>query len=181
MKRILGLFLLLASGMSAGAQTLTVASYNLRNANSKDVAQGDGWAQRCPVIADLVRFHDFDIFGAQEVFHSQLLDLLAVRRRCFMANCWTCLQFCPIMAILAWDVTTALKKANTLRFSTSVTGSGSLTRDTFGWLKIPHALSKAGMLLTYAFALGAGFSTEKAASGSGFSRSIPITKVSVHR
>lgn len=78
MKRILGLFLLLASGMSAGAQTLTVASYNLRNANSKDVAQGDGWAQRCPVIADLVRFHDFDIFGAQEVLHGQLLDLLAV-------------------------------------------------------------------------------------------------------
>ena len=42
--------------MSAGAQTLTVASYNLRNANPKDAAQGDGWAQRCPVIADLVRF-----------------------------------------------------------------------------------------------------------------------------
>ena len=78
MKRILGLFLLLASGMFAGAQTLTVASYNLRNANPKDAAQGDGWAQRCPVIADLVRFHDFDIFGAQEVLHGQLLDLLAV-------------------------------------------------------------------------------------------------------
>ena len=78
MKRILGLFLLSASGMFAGAQTLTVASYNLRNANPKDAAQGNGWAQRCPVIADLVRFHDFDIFGAQEVLHGQLLDLLAV-------------------------------------------------------------------------------------------------------
>ena len=74
-----------------------------------------------------------------------------------------------------------LKKANTLRFSTSATGSGSLTLDTFGWLKIPPGLSKAGTLLTYAFALGAGFSTGKAANGSGFSRCIPITKVSVHR
>ena len=166
MKRILGLFLLLASGMFAGAQTLTVASYNLRNANPKDAAQGNGWAQRCPVIADLVRFHDFDIFGAQEVLHGQLLDLLAVL---------------PIMIISVWDVTTALKKANTLRSSTSATGSGSLTRDTFGWLKIPPGLSKAGTLLTYAFALGAGFSTGKAANGSGFSRCIPITKVSVHR
>ena len=29
------------------------------------------------MIASLIRYHDFDIFGAQEVFHSQLLDLLA--------------------------------------------------------------------------------------------------------
>lgn len=64
MKLKIGLLLLFLSFMTCGAQTLTVASYNLRNANPKDEAQGDGWKQRYPVIADLIHFHDFDIFGA---------------------------------------------------------------------------------------------------------------------
>ena len=77
MKLKIGLLLLFLSFMTCGAQTLTVASYNLRNANPKDDAQGDGWKQRYPVIADLIHFHDFDIFGAQEVLHDQLTDMLA--------------------------------------------------------------------------------------------------------
>lgn len=77
MKLKIGLLLLFLSFMTCGAQTLTVASYNLRNANPKDEAQGDGWKQRYPVIADLIHFHDFDIFGAQEVLHDQLTDMLA--------------------------------------------------------------------------------------------------------
>ena len=76
MKLKIGLLLLFLSFMTCGAQTLTVASYNLRNANPKDEAQGDGWKQRYPVIADLIHFHDFDIFGAQEVRHNQLTDML---------------------------------------------------------------------------------------------------------
>lgn len=76
MKLKIGLLLLFLSFMTCGAQTLTVASYNLRNANPKDEAQGDGWKQRYPVIADLIHFHDFDIFGAQEVLHNQLTDML---------------------------------------------------------------------------------------------------------
>lgn len=76
MKLKIGLLLLLLSSMTCGAQTLTVASYNLRNANQKDESQGDGWKQRYPVIADLIHFHDFDIFGAQEVLHNQLTDML---------------------------------------------------------------------------------------------------------
>lgn len=43
--------------------TLTVASYNLRNANGSDSARGNGWGQRYPVIAQIVQYHDFDIFG----------------------------------------------------------------------------------------------------------------------
>lgn len=77
MKLKIGLLLLFLSFMTCGAQTLTVASYNLRNANPKDEAKGDGWKQRYPVIADLIHFHDFDIFGAQEVLHDQLTDMLA--------------------------------------------------------------------------------------------------------
>ncbi len=58
------------------AQNLTVASYNIRNENQGDVDKGNGWKQRCPVIAQLILFHDFDIFGAQEVLYGQLTDML---------------------------------------------------------------------------------------------------------
>lgn len=53
----------------------TAASYNLRNANPGDSANGNGWGQRYPVIASMVQFHGFDIFGTQECFHHQLEDL----------------------------------------------------------------------------------------------------------
>mgnify|MGYP003575882799 CR=1 FL=1 len=58
------------------AQRLNVATYNIRNDNNKeDAARGDGWTQRYPVIADLIRFHEFDVFGTQEGLHHQLEDL----------------------------------------------------------------------------------------------------------
>lgn len=58
------------------AQRLNIATYNIRNDNNKeDAARGDGWQQRYPVITDLIRFHDFDIFGTQEGLHHQLEDL----------------------------------------------------------------------------------------------------------
>lgn len=57
--------------------SLTVASYNLRYANALDSAQGNGWGQRCPVIAQIVQFHGFDIFGTQEGYEHQLNDLKA--------------------------------------------------------------------------------------------------------
>lgn len=55
--------------------TLTVASYNLRNANGSDSARGNGWGQRYPVITQIVQYHDFDIFGTQECFLHQLKDM----------------------------------------------------------------------------------------------------------
>lgn len=48
------------------AQKLRVATYNIRYENNGDVKNGNGWKQRCPVIVELIRFHDLDIFGAQE-------------------------------------------------------------------------------------------------------------------
>ena len=54
---------------------LNVASYNLRNANGSDSAHGNGWGQRYPVIAQMVQYHDFDIFGTQECFIHQLNDM----------------------------------------------------------------------------------------------------------
>ncbi|WP_106829533.1 endonuclease/exonuclease/phosphatase family protein [Parabacteroides pacaensis] len=55
----------------------TVATYNLRNANAGDSARGNGWGDRCPVIAQMVQYQDFDIFGTQECFLHQLKDLKA--------------------------------------------------------------------------------------------------------
>lgn len=55
--------------------TLTVASYNLRYANAGDSVSGNGWGQRYPVIASLIRFHGFEIFGTQEGYLPQLEDL----------------------------------------------------------------------------------------------------------
>ena len=55
--------------------SITVASYNLRNANGGDSINGNGWGQRYPVIAKMVQYHDFDIFGTQECFLHQLKDM----------------------------------------------------------------------------------------------------------
>ena len=52
-----------------------VATYNLRQKNERDSLNGDGWMRRCPVLAQLIRFHEFNIFGTQEGFKDQLEDL----------------------------------------------------------------------------------------------------------
>lgn len=52
-----------------------VASYNLRQHNHRDSVQGDGWGRRYPVMAKLIRFHGFDIFGTQEGYKVQLEEL----------------------------------------------------------------------------------------------------------
>ena len=61
---------------SAPARSFRAATYNVRQLNAGDDAKGNGWERRLPVIATLIRYHDFDNFGAQEVFHSQWEDLL---------------------------------------------------------------------------------------------------------
>lgn len=52
-----------------------VASYNIRQINDADSVAGNGWAVRCPVLAQVIRYHEFDIFGTQEGFLRQLSDL----------------------------------------------------------------------------------------------------------
>lgn len=55
------------------AQQLTIGSYNIRYDNPDDT--GNLWADRAPVVANLLRFHDFDVFGTQEAFKNQLDDI----------------------------------------------------------------------------------------------------------
>lgn len=52
-----------------------VATYNIRQKNKGDSIKGNGWNVRCPYVAQLIRFHEFDIFGTQEGFKDQLEDL----------------------------------------------------------------------------------------------------------
>ncbi len=78
MKRLTIVLVLLLLGWSTQteAQTLTAATYNVRYDSRTDSTKGNGWQQRSPYLCQLIRFHDFDIFGAQEVTHRQLLDML---------------------------------------------------------------------------------------------------------
>lgn len=79
MKKVL--FVLVCGFVSIGvlgARGLNVASYNIRQENRGDAERGDGWEQRSPVVCQLIRFHDFDIFGAQEVLNKQLNDILGM-------------------------------------------------------------------------------------------------------
>lgn len=61
---------------TASAQTLNVATFNIRLKVDSDAKKGDGWNQRASKVCDVIKFHDFDLFGAQEVTYPQLLDML---------------------------------------------------------------------------------------------------------
>ena len=76
MKTKVILFVLLATIIiPVQSQNLNIATYNIRLENSGDSLQGNAWSKRCPIICELVRYHDFDIWGTQEVLHNQLLAL----------------------------------------------------------------------------------------------------------
>jgi len=55
------------------AQKITVGTFNIRFDNPKD--SGNLWVDRGPVVANLIRFHDFDVLGIQEGLKNQLNDL----------------------------------------------------------------------------------------------------------
>lgn len=77
MKRIfISVLLMTAAVLSLSAQML-VGSYNIRLKIADDSLRGDAWQKRCQVLCDQVNFMSPDIFGTQEVLHSQLLDMLA--------------------------------------------------------------------------------------------------------
>jgi len=59
--------------LTAFAQQLTVGSFNLRYDNGGD--EGNRWEKRGPVAANLIRFHQFDVFGTQEGLKNQISDL----------------------------------------------------------------------------------------------------------
>ena len=62
--------------ITAGAQHLYVGSYNIRYQNADDNAAGNAWEKRCPEVCAQLNFEHPDIFGAQEVLHPQLRDMI---------------------------------------------------------------------------------------------------------
>ena len=77
MKRNIILALALLVTVAMGAQSLFVGTYNIRNHNDGDDKKGNVWETRCKVICNQVNFESPDLFGTQEVLHSQLGDLRA--------------------------------------------------------------------------------------------------------
>ncbi len=61
---------------TASAQNLTVATYNLRLFTNSDT--GNLWVNRAPIVAELIRYHDFDVFGTQEGYQNQLDDIIKI-------------------------------------------------------------------------------------------------------
>jgi len=72
-KLLLGVILLMLAAITGQAQSLNIATYNLRYDNKGDSL--NPWPQRLPMQANLIKFHDFDIFGTQEGLYHQLQDL----------------------------------------------------------------------------------------------------------
>ena len=73
----LAVTLISGCGASRRATTLQVGSFNIRYENRGDSLRGNGWGQRCPVITQLILFHDFQIFGTQEGKINQLEQMKA--------------------------------------------------------------------------------------------------------
>ncbi len=61
------------------AQSITVASFNMKYSieenHEKDSVNGQDWQRRGPVVASMIRFHEFEIVGTQECLLHQLTDL----------------------------------------------------------------------------------------------------------
>lgn len=68
--KLVSLLVFMMCVVNLSAQSFNVATYNLRYDNPGDSL--DLWKNRLPVIADMVKFYDFEIFGTQEGLKHQL-------------------------------------------------------------------------------------------------------------
>ena len=78
MKRLLYLIVALvataSSVMAKNPVSINEMTFNIRLDTPVD--KENQWCHRSTYAAEVVRFHNVDIFGAQEVLHNQLIDLL---------------------------------------------------------------------------------------------------------
>jgi len=74
---LLMIFVMAIGSISAKPnKPIVVATYNLRQNNPQDGV--NAWPNRKEFVKNLVRFHEFDIYGTQEGFLGQLKDLCEV-------------------------------------------------------------------------------------------------------
>ncbi len=74
-KFLLTFTLLFAVLTTVNAQSFNVATFNIRYDNPRD--SGNLWVNRAPIVTNLIRFHDFDVFGVQEGLKNQIDDMSA--------------------------------------------------------------------------------------------------------
>lgn len=74
-RTICALALILCLPCLTRAQTIISGTFNLRYDNPGDT--GNLWKDRAPVVASLIRFHDFDVLGTQEGLKNQIDDIQA--------------------------------------------------------------------------------------------------------
>jgi endonuclease/exonuclease/phosphatase family metal-dependent hydrolase len=72
-RKYLLLILLFVQLYEIKAQTLITGTFNVRLETPRDT--GNLWTDRKVYVANLVRFHGFDVFGTQEGFKNQLDDI----------------------------------------------------------------------------------------------------------
>jgi len=72
-KSLLTIAFLLITLAHVNAQSFNVATFNIRFDNPRD--SGNLWINRARIVANLIRFHDFDVFGIQEGLKNQLDDI----------------------------------------------------------------------------------------------------------
>ena len=73
LKKIFTLVIFCSVIAQVSGQQYKIATFNIRYDNRNDT--GNLWVDRKPYVAGLVKFHDFDIVGMQEVLKNQLDDL----------------------------------------------------------------------------------------------------------
>ena len=66
-----------AAPASPAGVEINAGSFNIRNENRGDDKNGDGWAVRRDVLADMITFCGWDVFGLQEAKKNQIDDILA--------------------------------------------------------------------------------------------------------
>jgi endonuclease/exonuclease/phosphatase family metal-dependent hydrolase len=79
---LLFVFLINITGFSQKNTPLTVASYNLRYNTEKDGI--NAWSNRKDLVKELIRFHEFDVFGTQEGLRGQLDDIATLPNFAFL-------------------------------------------------------------------------------------------------
>ena len=75
MKKIIITLSLILSIVFSFAQQMNVATFNIRMKTDGDV--GNLWQDRYTHLTDLIKFHEFEVFGVQEAFKEQLNDMSA--------------------------------------------------------------------------------------------------------
>ncbi|MDO5665595.1 MAG: endonuclease/exonuclease/phosphatase family protein [Bacteroidia bacterium] len=61
---------------------INIATFNIRMDTERDSL--DAWKYRKGMVKGLIRFHDFDIFGVQEAFKHQLIDILELENYAYV-------------------------------------------------------------------------------------------------